>query len=217
MRQTPTRFRNRTEAGRKLAEELSRYEGRDDVIVFGLPRGGVPVAFEVAQALDAPLDVLVVRKLGVPGQPELAMGAVASNGVRFLNEDIVRQLRIDQDEIDRIAERERREVEAREQRFRPGGGVRDVEGSTAIVIDDGIATGSTMRASVETLRQMSPGQIIVAVPVAPPSAAREMEVADEVICLSTPQPFSAVGAWYEDFTQTQDEDVKQLLEEARRD
>lgn len=187
-------------------------------MVYGLPRGGVPVAFAVAEALHAPLDVLVVRKLGVPGQPELAMGAVASNDVRFLDDQLVRRLGIDQADIDRIAEEQREEVLARERRFRSEADVPDAEGAVAIVVDDGMATGSTMKASVEALREMSPSRIVVAVPVASRSACADMEeIADEVLCLSTPQPFSAVGAWYQDFTQTSDEDVKGLLERARGD
>lgn len=216
MRETQTRYADRSEAGRALAEHLRDYENRDDVVVYGLPRGGVPVAFEVAEALDAPLDVLIVRKLGVPGQPELAMGAVASNGVRFFDDELVRRLGVGKADIDRIAREQREEVRARERRFRSGTDVPDAKGATAIVVDDGIATGSTMKASVQALRQMSPSRVIVAVPVASPSACAEMEkIADEVICLSTPQPFSAVGAWYQDFTQTRDEDVRRLLDKAR--
>lgn len=215
-RETQTRYADRAEAGRALADRLSDYGDREDVVVYGLPRGGVPVAFEVAGALHAPLDVLVVRKLGVPGHPELAMGAVASNDVRFLDDHLVQRLGIDQTDIDRIAEEQREEVLARERRFRSGADVPDAQGAIAIVVDDGMATGSTMKASVKALREMSPSRIVVAVPVASRSACADMEeIADEVICLSTPQPFSAVGAWYQDFTQTSDEDVKGLLERAR--
>lgn len=187
-------------------------------MVFGLPRGGVPVAYEVAEELNAPLDVLVVRKLGVPGQRELAMGAIASGGVTYVDEELVRRLHIGQEEIDRIASEEREELEAREAKFHGGDSLARVAGATAIVVDDGIATGATMRASLRALREMSPERIIVAVPLASATACSEMEaIADEVICLSTPQPFSAVGVWYEDFKQTTDEDVRQLLEKSRED
>lgn len=213
---TNTRFADRIDAGRRLAEALEDYRGRGDVVVYGLPRGGVPVAAEVAGALDAPLDVLIVRKLGVPGQPELAMGAVASGGVRVLNEEVLRQLRIGEDQIDRITEEQRREIQEREERFRGNAEMPDVRGKTALVIDDGIATGSTMRASVEALRELGPERIVVAVPVASYSACDDMNaVADEVICLETPSPFHAVGAWYDRFDQTTDTEVKQLLESAR--
>ena len=213
---TGTRFTDRVDAGRRLADALDDYEDLEDVVVYGLPRGGVPVAAEVARALDAPLDVLIVRKLGVPGQPELAMGAVASGGVRVLNDEILRQIHVGDDQIDRITEEQRREVREREERFRGDAEVPEVEGKTALVIDDGIATGSTMRASVEALRELGPDKIIVAVPVASYSACQDMEeVADDVVCLETPSPFHAVGAWYENFEQTTDAEVKQLLEEAR--
>lgn len=216
MMRTNSRFANRIDAGRRLAEALGDYEGRGDVVVYGLPRGGVPVAAEVASALDAPLDVLVVRKLGVPGQPELAMGAVASGGVRVLNQEILRQLHVEEDQIDRITEEQRHEVRERENRFRGDADAPDVRGKTALVIDDGIATGSTMRASVEALRELGPERIVVAAPVASYSACENMEeVADEVICLETPSPFHAVGAWYEKFDQTSDAEVKQFLEQAR--
>ena len=209
------RFTDRVEAGRRLAEALGEYEDRD-VVVYGLPRGGVPVAAEVARALEAPLDVLIVRKLGVPGQPELAMGAVASGGVRVLNEEILRQIRVSQEQVDRITEEQRREVREREKRFRGDVEAPEVRGRTALVIDDGIATGSTMRASVEALRELGPDRIVVAVPVASYSACEDMEeVADDVVCLETPSPFHAVGAWYENFNQITDAEVKQLLERAR--
>lgn len=216
MIRTNARFADRIDAGRRLAEALADYEGRADVVVYGLPRGGVPVAAEVASALGAPLDVLVVRKLGVPGQPELAMGAVASGGVRVLNQEVLRQLRVKEEQLERITEEQRREVREREQRFRGDAEAPEIEGKTALVIDDGIATGSTMRASVEALRELGPDKIVVAVPVASYSACEDMEeVADEVICLETPSPFRAVGAWYEKFDQTSDAEVKQLLEQAR--
>lgn len=207
---------DRVDAGRRLADALDDYEGGDDVVVYGLPRGGVPVAAEVARALDAPLDVLIVRKLGVPGQPELAMGAVASGGVRVLNDEILRQIHVSHDQIDRISEEQRHEVRKREERLRGDADVPDVKGKTALVIDDGIATGSTMRASVEALRELGPEKVAVAVPVASHGACEDMEeVADDVVCLETPSPFHAVGAWYENFNQTTDAEVKRLLEQAR--
>lgn len=186
------------------------------MIVYGLPRGGVPVAYEVARSLRAPLDVLVVRKLGVPGRPELAMGAVASNGVRLLNDSIIDQLRISNEDIERTSERERAEVEKRERRFRGDHSVPDPEGAAAVVVDDGMATGSTMKASVEALGAMSPAEIVVAVPVAAPDVCHELEsMVDRVVCLATEEPFEAVGVWYDDFSQTSDEEVARLLEQAR--
>jgi putative phosphoribosyl transferase len=216
MRSSRTRFANRTAAGRELAEALGEYRDRDNVIVYGLPRGGVPVAFEVATALAAPLDVLIVRKLGVPGHPELAMGAVASRGVKVLNDSVVRQLGIPADAIERITQQQKEEVMDRERRFRGDIEAPDPEGAVAIVIDDGIATGSTMRASIEALREMSPAEIVVAVPVASPDVCDEFErLADDVVCLATEQPFGAVGMWYEDFDQTTDQEVIDLLARAR--
>ena len=208
-------FRDRIEAGQLLAERLSEYAGRDDVLVLGLPRGGVPVAFEVAQALDAPLDVFVVRKLGVPGHEELAMGAIASGGVRVLNGDVVRALEIGDDVIERVAEEEAAELRRREQLCRRGRPPLDVRGKTVIVVDDGLATGSTMRAAVSALRQKEPAQIIVAVPVAPPSSCAKLEeTVDEVICVQKPELFHAIGLWFEDFSQTTDREVRQLLDAA---
>jgi putative phosphoribosyl transferase len=216
MRSPRTLFANRSAAGRELAAALEGYRDRDDVIVYGLPRGGVPVAYEVATALGVPLDVLVVRKLGVPGHPELAMGAVASRGVRVLNDTIVRQLGIPEYEIERITTTQRTEVRERERRFRQDYEAPDPKGATAIVVDDGMATGSTMRASIQALREMSPEKIVMAVPVAAPDVCEEFEqVADEVVCLTTEQPFGAVGMWYEDFDQTTDQEVIDLLARAR--
>lgn len=213
---THTRFADRVDAGRRLAEVLGDYQGRGDLVVYGLPRGGVPVAAEVARALDAPLDVLIVRKLGVPGQPELAMGAVASGGVRVLNEEVLRQINVTEEQVDRITEEQRREVREREERFRGDAEVPEVEGKTALVIDDGIATGSTMRASIEALRELGPERIVVAVPIASHSACNDMEkLADEIVCLETPNPFHAVGAWYDNFDQTTDSEVRRLLQQAR--
>jgi putative phosphoribosyl transferase len=216
LRRSGTRFANRSAAGRELAEALGSYQARDNVIVYGLPRGGVPVAFEVATALRAPLDVLIVRKLGVPGHLELAMGAVAAGGVRVINDSVVRQLGISDDDLERITEQQRDELEERERRFRGDIEAPDPEGAVAIVIDDGIATGSTMRASIEALREMSPAEIVVAVPVASPDICEEFEqLANDVVCLATEQPLGAVGMWYEDFGQTTDQEVIDLLAKAR--
>lgn len=209
-----TPFENRQSAGRALAGLLTHYAGRSDVIVLGLPRGGVPVAFEVTRVLQAPLDVLVVRKLGVPGHDELAMGAIAG-GVRVLNDDVVRQLNIPERVIDMVAQKEQRLLEQREQRYRNCQPALPVRGRIAILVDDGLATGATMHAAIEVLRQQEPARIIVAVP----AAARETceifsEKADEFIAAIVPEYFYAVGAWYEDFTPVTDEEVSALLERA---
>jgi putative phosphoribosyl transferase len=205
-------FRNRTEAGRFLARKLAAYAGRPDVIVLALPRGGVPVAYEVAQALGAPLDVFLVRKLGVPGHEEVAMGAIATGGVRFINEALVRQLGIPRDAIEKVAEIEQRELERRERAYRGSRPLPQLSGKTVILVDDGLATGATMRAAVEALGRQNPARIVVAVPVAAPETCQELErVADDVICAVTPEPFLAVGRWYEDFSETSDEEVRALL------
>ena len=210
-------FTDRRDAGRTLAKQLSAYAGRPDVLVLALPRGGVPVAYEVARALDAPLDVFIVRKLGLPGHEELAIGAIASGGVRVLNEDIVRGLRIPDSVIDAVAQRELRELERRERAYRGDRPAPEAHGRTVILIDDGLATGASMRAAVAALRAQNPAEIIVAVPTAAPEtcAALEPEV-DKVVCATTPEPFYGVGRWYEDFSQTSDEEVRALLEEANR-
>ena len=206
-------FRDRREAGRLLAGKLMRYADRRDVLVLGLPRGGVPVAFEVACALRAPLDVFLVRKLGVPGYQELAMGAIASGGVCVLNEDVVRALRIPQRTIDVVAEEERAELVRREREYRGGRPAPNVQGRVVILIDDGLATGSTMRAAVAALRRRKPARIVVAVPVgAPETCAEFQDEADEAICAVEPKPFYSVGSWYKDFSQTTDEVVRELLE-----
>jgi len=208
-------FRDRRDAGRFLAGLLEEYRGRPDVIVLGLPRGGVPVAYEVAIALGAPLDVFLVRKLGVPGREELAMGAIASGGVTVINDDVVRGLRISPDAIQQVAEREGRELLRREQAYREGRPFPEVFGKIAIVVDDGLATGSSMRAAVEALQRLRPARIVVAVPAAPESTCRELNaLADEVVCATTPSPFFAVGESYWDFTQTTDEEVRDLLRAA---
>ena len=208
-------FRDRREAGRQLAAKLAAYAGRPDLLVLALPRGGVPVAFEVARALDAPLDVFLVRKLGLPGHEEVAMGAIATGGVRVLNEEMVRRLRIPGRIIDEVAAEEQQELERRERSYRGERPAPDVRDRTVILVDDGLATGSTMRAAVAALRQQGPARIVVAVPVgAPETCAEFQDEADESICARTPEPFCAVGLWYGDFSQTTDEEVHDLLQEA---
>jgi putative phosphoribosyl transferase len=211
------RFRDRTEAGQLLAQKLATYAHRPDVLVLALPRGGVPVAFEVAWALDAPLDLFLVRKLGVPGREELAMGAIATGGVRVLNEEVVEALRIPEEVIAVTAAREQQELRRRERLYRDDRPGPEVRGRTIILIDDGLATGSTMRAAAAALRQQQPARLIVAVPTAAPEACAEFQAeVDEVICATTPDPFYAVGLWYEDFSQTTDEEVGNLLERAAK-
>ena len=210
------RFRDRTEAGRVLAEHLASYAGRPDLLILALPRGGVPVAYEVARVLRAPLDVFIVRKLGVPGQEELAFGALASGGIRVLNEDLVSALRIPEPMIERVTERERIELERREQLYRGKRPQLDAAGKTVIVVDDGLATGATMRAAVKALKLQDPKEIIVAVPVAAKQTCDEFRHEANVwaVCALTPEPFYGVGLWYEDFSQTSDEEVQQLLADA---
>lgn len=208
----PRPFRDRHEAGRLLAASLAAYANRPDVLVLALPRGGVPVAYEVACALDAPLDVFVVRKLGVPGHEELAMGAVASGGVRVLNDQVVRALRIPDYVIDAVAAREQLELDRRERLYRGGRPPPDVRGKTVILVDDGLATGATMHAAITALRQLQPARIVVAVPTAAPDTCKALQAeVEEVICAITPEPFYAVGVWYEDFSQTTDDEVRDLL------
>ncbi len=200
-----------------LAEKLSKYANRPDVIVLALPRGGVPVGYEVARALNAPLDVFIVRKLGVPGYEELAMGAAATGGVRVLNENVVRNLNIPEYVVDAVADWETQEIQRREQVYRGNEPPPDVAGKTVILVDDGLATGATMHAAIKALRQQHPERIVVAVPTAAPETCEEMKAeADEAICAITPEPFYAVGLWYEDFSQTTDEEVRELLAQARR-
>jgi putative phosphoribosyl transferase len=208
-------FRDRVDAGRRLADALGGYAGRSDVVVLALPRGGVPVAREVADALGAPLDVLLVRKLGYPPQPELALGAVASGGVRVLNEDLLRLVRVRSEEIDEVTARELEELDRRERAYRGDRSPVPVEGRTVIVVDDGMATGSTLRAAVQTLRERAPSRIVAAVPVAPPETAAALEeVVDELVCLLTPAVFFGISQWYERFPQLSDDAVREALEGA---
>lgn len=208
-------FVDRRAAGRELAVHLADYAGRDDLVVLGLPRGGVPVAYEVARALDAPLDTLVVRKLGVPGHEELAMGAIASGGVRVRNEQVIASARLDDATIDAVAGYERVELERRERAYRGDRGPVDVAGRTVIVVDDGLATGATMRAAIAALDASGAAVIVVAVPIAAPAVCAEMgDTVDEVVCLRTPDPFVAIGLWYHDFEPTGDDEVRALLDDA---
>lgn len=208
-------FVDRRAAGRELAEHLSDYAGSDDVVVLGLPRGGVPVAYEVARALGAPLDMLVVRKLGVPGHEELAMGAIASGGVEVRNDQVIADARIDEGMIEAVAGHERIELERRERAYRGHRDPVDVAGRTALVVDDGLATGATMRAAVAALRERGAAVIVVAVPIAAPVVCTEMgAIVDEIVCLRTPDPFVAIGLWYHDFEPTSDGEVRRLIEAA---
>jgi putative phosphoribosyl transferase len=210
-----TPFRDRAEAGRRLAQRLATHAGRPDVLVLALPRGGVPVAYEVARALEAPLDVFIVRKLGVPGHEELAMGAIASGGVCVLNDDVAAALRIPRPVFEATVARELRELQRRERSYRGDRPPPRVRGRTVILVDDGLATGSTMRAAVAALRRLAPARVIVAVPTAAPATCDLLQrEADECICEITPDPFCAVGMWYEDFRQTTDEEVHDLLARA---
>jgi putative phosphoribosyl transferase len=208
-------FADRTAAGQALGQALAPYAGRDDVLVLALPRGGVPVAGEVAAALGAPLDVLIVRKLGVPWQEELAMGAVASGGARVLNEDVIAGGGIRPEQIEQATREQQREIERRERAYRGDRARPDPKGRRVILVDDGIATGATMRVAVQALRGLGAAAIVVAVPVAPPeTVARLRAEADEVVCLAMPEPFYAVGSWYADFRQVSDDEVRRLLEAA---
>ncbi|SEO37946.1 phosphoribosyltransferase [Nitrosovibrio sp. Nv6] len=205
-------FADRAEAGKMLAEALSAYAGRTDVLVLALPRGGVPVAYEVAKMLAAPMDLWLVRKLGVPGQEELAMGAMAGKDTRILNQEIINILNIDQAAIDAAVAREQKELERRNRHYRQGRPPPDIEGKTIIIIDDGLATGATMRAAIASLRHMGAKRIIAAVPVGAASTCSKVQKeADELVCLFTPEPFYGVGQWYSDFSQTSDEEVLALL------
>ena len=208
-------FRDRPEAGRLLAQRLSSYANRPDVLILALARGGVPVGFEIAKALRVPLDVIVVRKLGLPGQEELAMGAITTGGIQVLNDVVVDSLGIPQRVIESVASKERVELERRERLYRSGWPAQDVRGRTVIVVDDGLATGTTMRVAVAALRKQSASRIIVAIPIGAVSTCQEMNrEADEVVCLVTPEDLTAVGMWYEDFSQVSDPEVCDLLKQA---
>jgi putative phosphoribosyl transferase len=208
-------FIDRRDAGRVLASRLTKYAGRDDVIVLGLPRGGVPVAYEVASALGAPMEVFLVRKLGTPGHRELAMGAIASGGVRVLNEDVVHWYGISESAIERIAREEQDELERRERAYRDDRPPPDFTNKVVILIDDGLATGSTMRAAARAVRARRPARVVIAVPVGAPQTCAELAAsADEVICARMPEPFSAVGQWYLNFEQTDDDEVRELLQKS---
>jgi putative phosphoribosyl transferase len=212
-----SRFHDRRDAGRRLAElpELKKYAGRDDAIVLALPRGGVPVAYEIAKAQKLPLDIFVVRKLGVPGHEELAMGAIASGGTRVIDEGLVHRLELDEETIARVAAEKQRQLEERERRYREGGVPLDVAGKIVLLVDDGLATGSSMRAAIQALRAKDPAAVIVAVPTAPRETCERLrEDADEVICALIPDHFFAVGTWYEHFDQTGDDEVIELLRSA---
>ena len=213
-----SRFRDRREAGRFLAERLGAYASRPDLVILALPRGGVPVAYEVARALHAPLDVFVVRKLGVPGAEELAMGAVATGGVRVLNDEVVQALGIPLDIVEAVTGWERRELARREAAYRGARPAPDVRGRPVVLVDDGLATGATMHAAIAALRQQQPAKIVIAVPTASPDVCEAFRAeADDVICAITPEPFQAVGSWYEDFSQTSDDEVRELLARAERE
>ena len=208
-------FQDRSNAGRMLASRLKQFANRPDVVVLALPRGGVPVGYEVAKDLNVPLDVFIVRKLGVPGHEELAMGAIASGGVLLLNNHVVRALGIPESVINSAAAKEERELERREREYRDGRSPLDVQGKTVILVDDGLATGSSMRAAVQALKRKGASHIVVAVPVASSRTCEEFEPeVDQVICAATPEPFWAVGQWYTDFSQTGDEEVRDLLRRA---
>lgn len=211
----PTRFRDRMEAGRHLARALTRYTGRPDVLVLGLPRGGVPVAYEVARSLGAELDVFLVRKLGLIGHEELAMGAIASGGIRVINEQVTDALRVPDEVIDSVEERERAELERQERAYRGDRPFPDVKDRTVIVVDDGLATGATMRAAARAIAERGPARLVVAVPVAAPETCEALsDQVDEVVCVLTPDPFQAVGLWYDDFRPTTDDEVRDCLDRA---
>lgn len=208
-------FRDRTEAGQILGRQLSQYADQSDLLVLALPRGGVPVGYEVAKALNAPLDVFQVRKLGVPAQEELAMGAVASGGIKFINTDVIELLHIPQMQVDEAIVRESRELERRDRDYRQDRPLPRIKGKSVILVDDGLATGSTMRAAAEAILQQGPKQLIVAVPTGAPETYQQLsEIADDVVCATAPEPFHAVGLWYAYFPQTTDQEVCDLLAQA---
>jgi predicted phosphoribosyltransferase len=205
-------FADRREAGIELASRLRQYRGRPDVIVLALPRGGVPVAFEIAEQLDVPLDIFLVRKLGMPGHPEFAMGAIASGGVRVLSDDVIRWYGVTESAIDAVTRQEIAELERREREYRRGRPLTSLHDKVVVLVDDGLATGSTMRAAVRAVRAQQPARVVVAVPVGAASACAEFaDITDETVCARMPEPFSAVGLWYRDFSQTTDDEVRTLL------
>ena len=207
-----TKFRDRIQAGQQLAIQLKAYANRADVVVLALPRGGVPVAYEVAKALNLPLDICLVRKLGVPGNKELAMGAIAAGGVRVLNDDVINRLAISDKILRYVADMETWELKRRDRAYRGDRPPPEIYDRTIILVDDGLATGATMRAAIAVLKQQQPKEIVVAVPVAPLSECRALKTeVDRVVCLATPEPFYAIGLWYENFTQTTDQQVRNLL------
>ena len=211
-------LKNRQFAGQALARTLDKYRQRKDVIVLALPRGGVPVGVEIARSLDAELDLMLVRKLGTPWHRELAMGAIASGGIKVLNDDLIRSLKISQEAIRRVEEEERKELERREQTYRGDRPWPDLANRCVILVDDGLATGATMRAAIRGVRQSNPSCLVVAVPVAPPDTVAELrEQVDDMVCLAEPEPFMAIGAWYQDFSQVSDEEVRHMLEMAWRE
>lgn len=218
MNQDPRPFQNREQGGRALAERLKSYANRPDVLVLALPRGGLPIGMEVAAALRAPLDVFVVRKLGTPGQPELAMGAVASGGVRVLNEDVVHALNVTSDAIDRVAAVEQQELKRREGLYRAGRSFPSIADQVVILVDDGLATGSTMRAAVKAVQQHRPSKVVVAVPAGAAETCEDLRhEADEVVCVIAPEAFNAVGAWYVEFPQISDDEVRDILAKSSRE
>jgi putative phosphoribosyl transferase len=213
-RDSSSLFSDRREAGRVLASKLRHYAGRPDLVVLALPRGGVPVAFEIAEALDAPLEIFLVRKLGMPGHPEFAIGALASGGVRVLNDEAVNWYQVSDSAIEQVARQEQAELERRERDYRQGRPLPDLSNRVVMLVDDGLATGSTMRAAVQAVRQLGPARVVVAVPVGAPSTCDGFRtIADEIVCARTPEPFSAVGQWYRNFSQTTDDEVRALLAE----
>lgn len=210
-------FEDRRQAGLALAEKLMKYRDTPELLVLALPRGGVPVAYEVARALDADLDVLTVRKLGVPQQPELAMGAIASGGAQTLNDSVIQSCRVTEDALEQVLARERRELERREKSYRGDLPAPRIKGRTVIIVDDGLATGASMEAAIKALRSLEPARVIIAVPVAPPDSINQLvKFADDVVCILTPQQFYALSLWYHDFSQTTDEEVHDLLDKARQ-
>ncbi len=212
-----SRFSDRRDAGRKLSQKLGHYAGRSDVLVLALPRGGVPVALEVSRILNTPMDVFIVRKLGLPGREELAIGAIASGGIRVLNDDVIRLLNVPEEVIRFVAKRELQELQRREQIYRGNRPPTDVRGKTVILIDDGLATGASMRAAVKGLRAQHPARIVVAVPTAAAEVCEAFrDEVDEIVCAITPEPFQGVGRWYEDFRQITDDEVRSLLEESNQ-